>query len=208
MIRVLLAEDHVTVREGLSLLLNAQGDMEVVGVAENGRTAIEEAQRLAPDVVVLDLSMPEVSGLEAAATLRQLVPAAAIVALTRHNDEAYVRQMETVGAAAYVLKQSSSATLLTAIRTAASGGRFKDPALPADAVLPARGGAKPAITGRETAVLRMMSVGQSNKQIAASLGISVKTVEVHKANGMRKLNLSGRADVVKYAALQGWLKDP
>ncbi len=208
MIRVLLAEDHETVSEGLSLLLNAQDDMEVVGVADNGRTAIEQAQRLEPGVVVLDLSMPEVSGLEAAATLRQLVPSAAIVALTRHSDEAYVRQMETVGAAAYVLKQSNSAVLLAAIRAAAAGHRFKDPALPAAIRPPAQGGAKPAISSRETAVLRMMSVGHSNKQIASTLGISVKTVEVHKANGMRKLNLGGRTDVVRYAALQGWLQDP
>lgn len=208
MIRVLLVEDHQTVREGLSLLLNGQDDMEVVGVADNGRTAIDEAQRLEPNVVVLDLSMPEVGGLVAAKTLRESVPSAAIVALTRHSDEAYVRQMETLGAAAYVLKQSNSATLLSAIRAAASGGRFKDPALPAGGQMPAPRGERPAITGRETAVLRMMSIGHSNKQIASELGISVKTVEVHKANGMRKLNLTGRTDVVKYAVLQGWLQDP
>jgi DNA-binding NarL/FixJ family response regulator len=206
-IGVFLAEDHETVREGLRLLVNAQDDMRVVGEAGDGRTAIEQAQALKPNVVVLDLSMPQVNGVVAAQTLRASLPSAAVVTLTRHRDSAYVQQLLAAGAAAYVLKQSSSKELLKAIRAAASGQKYLDAALQVPAV-PRPKTATPSITERETAVLRMTAVGHSNKQIAASLGIAVKTVEVHKSNAMRKLDLTGRTDVVRYAAMQGWLQDP
>jgi len=209
MIRVLVAEDHETVREGLRHLLNAQTDMEVVGEAGNGRAAVEQACSLKPNVVVLDLSMPEMNGLVAMRHLHESVPSAGVVALTRHSDRTYVQQLTAAGASAYVLKQSSSNELLNAIRAAASGHHYIDTALRAGTQQQAwQPGARPPITERETAVLRLMSVGHSNKQIAATLGISVKTVEVHKSNAMRKLNLSGRTDVVRYAAMQGWLEDP
>jgi two-component system, NarL family, response regulator NreC len=207
-IRVVVAEDHETVREGLRHLLNAQGDMEVVGEAGNGRTAIEQACLLKPDVVVIDLSMPEMNGLVAVQHLRESLPSAALVALTRHNDKTYVRQLTAAGALAYVLKQSSSNELLSAIRAAAAGQRYIDTALRDAFDTPSKPQGRTGITERETEVLRLMSVGQGNKQIASSLGISVKTVEVHKANAMRKLNLAGRTDVVRYAAMQGWLQDP
>jgi len=208
MISVLLAEDHETVREGLRMLVNSQDDMRVVGEAGDGRAAVEQAQALKPNVVVLDLSMPEVNGVIAAKTLRASLPSAALVTLTRHCDQAYVQQLLAVGASGYVLKQSSSAELLKAIRAAASGEKYLDGALQAMPVTSPRPANAPAITERERAVLRMTAVGHSNKQIAASLGIAVKTVEVHKSNAMRKLNLSGRTDVVRYAAMQGWLQDP
>lgn len=209
MIGVFLAEDHETVREGLRLLVNAQEDMEVIGEAGDGRTAIEQVQSLKPNVVVLDLSMPEVNGVVAAKTLRSSIPSTAVVTLTRHRDSAYVNQLLAAGAAAYVLKQSSSNELLKAIRAAASGQKYLDAALQP----PSPGTQRPALTSpsiteRETAVLRMTAVGHSNKQIASTLGIAVKTVEVHKSNAMRKLNLGGRTDVVRYAAMQGWLQDP
>ena len=208
-IRVVVAEDHETVREGLRHLLNGQADMEVVGEAGNGRTAIEQACLLKPDVVVIDLSMPEMNGLIAVQHLRESLPSAALVALTRHNDRTYVRQLTTAGAAAYVLKQSSSNELLSAIRAAAAGNRYIDTALRDAFDTPTKPpGVRNGITERETEVLRLMSIGHGNKQIASSLGISVKTVEVHKANAMRKLNLAGRTDVVRYAAMQGWLQDP
>jgi two-component system response regulator NreC len=209
MIRVLLAEDHETVREGLRLLVDAQADMRVVGEAGNGRAAVERAGALKPDVVVLDLTMPEMSGLAAAKALKHASSATAVVALTRHDDDAYVQELFALGAAAYVLKQSASAELLRAIRTAASGGRYLDPGLPSPQA--ARDSRKrpgaPRITEREEEVLRMMAAGHSNKDIATSLEISIKTVEVHKANAMRKLGLHGRTDVVRYAVLNGWLKD-
>jgi two-component system, NarL family, response regulator NreC len=208
-IGVFLAEDHETVREGLRLLVNAQDDMRVVGEAGDGQTAIEQAQALKPNVVVLDLSMPQVNGVVAAQTLKTSLPSAAVVTLTRHRDSAYVQQLLAAGAAAYVLKQSSSKELLKAIRAAASGQKYLDAALQVPPLpVPRPKAASPSITERETAVLRMTAVGHSNKQIAARLGIAVKTVEVHKSNAMRKLDLAGRTDVVRYAAMQGWLQDP
>lgn len=209
MIGVFLAEDHETVREGLRLLVNAQEDMHVVGEAGDGKTAIEQARTLKPNVVVLDLSMPQVNGVVAAQALRTSLPSAAVVTLTRHRDNAYVQQLLAAGAAGYVLKQSSSSELLNAIRAAAAGQMYLDASLQAAATPASRpASATPHITERETAVLRLTAVGHSNKQIAASLGIAVKTVEVHKSNAMRKLNLIGRTDVVRYAAVQGWLQDP
>ena len=211
MIGVFLAEDHETVREGLRLLVNAQDDMRVVGEAGDGKTAIEQAQSLKPNVVVLDVSMPQVNGVVAAQTLRSSLPSAAVVTLTPHRDSAYVQQLLAAGAAAYVLKQSSSKELLKAIRAAAAGQKYLDAALqppPPSTGAPRPTTVTPSITERETAVLRLTSVGHSNKQIAAKLGIAVKTVEVHKSNAMRKLNLAGRTDVVRYAAVQGWLQDP
>jgi DNA-binding NarL/FixJ family response regulator len=211
-IRVLLADDHETVRQGLRLLIDEQTDMTVVGEAGDGRDAVVNARTLAPDVVVLDVSMPGMNGLEATKVLRGHTPAPAIVALTRYRDEAYVRELVAAGAAAYVLKQSASSELLRAIRAAASGRPYLDSAINASGTWPSsrerRTRTQPPITDREGEVLRMMAVGHSNKEIAAALDVSVKTVEVHKANAMRKLGLSGRIDVVRYAVLQGWLEEP
>ena len=209
MIRVLLAEDHETVREGLRLLVDGQNDMKVVAEAGDGNVAVEQARALKPDVVVLDLTMPGMNGLAAAKELRRSLPSTAVVALTRHSDQAFVQELLAAGAAGYVLKQSPSTTLLHAIRSAVSGHRFVDPALRDLEVEHDRHRATtPVITDREREVLRRMAVGHSNKEIATAMNISVKTVEVHKANAMRKLNLNGRADVVRYAALNGWFQEP
>jgi two-component system response regulator NreC len=213
MTRVLLAEDHETVRQGLKLLLDAQPDIEVVGEAGDGRNALEQVKRVKPDVVVMDISMPDVNGLAATREVKAVAPEVAVVALTRHGDEAYVQELLGAGASGYVLKQSASTELLHAIRAAAAGERYLDTTLLArarDAYLTrhARGPARPAISDREASVLRMMAVGHSNKEIASELEISVKTVEVHKANAMRKLGLRGRIDVVRYAVLNGWLAEP
>jgi two-component system response regulator NreC len=210
MIRVLLAEDHETVREGLRLLVDAQKDMAVIGEASNGQEALDRCQMLKPDVVVLDLTMPGMSGLSAARTLKQSNQPWSIVALTRHDDDAYVKELLNAGASAYVLKQSASTILLHAIRVAASGGRYLDPGLTSpDRPRDPRGRAsRPSVTDRETEVLRLMAVGYSNKEIGATMSISIKTVEVHKANAMRKLGMRGRTDVVRYAVLNGWLRDP
>jgi len=209
MIRVLLAEDHQTVRDGLRLLVNAQPDMQVIAEASDGRTAIDAAAALGPDVVVLDLSMPGVSGLAAARTLKTSGLKCAVVALTRHDDDAYVQELLEAGALAYVLKQSPSEELVRAIRMAAQGRRYLDPALPPpdESRDPRRRATTPRATEREVEVLRLVAVGHSNKDIAATLNISVKTVEVHKANAMRKLGLRGRTDVVRYAVMSGWLNE-
>src|SRR5436190_4028701 len=163
MIRVLLADDHETVRDGLRLLVDAQQDMEVVGEARDGAEALDRAAALKPDVLVLDLTMPGLSGLAAAQQARRLTTALAIVALTRHDDDAYVQALLSAGASAYVLKQSPSIELLHAIRAAAAGGRYLDPGLsspflPRD---PRRRANTPTITDRETEVLRKMAIGHS-----------------------------------------------
>ncbi len=209
-IRVLLAEDHETVRDGLKLLLQSQPDIDVVGEVADGAAAVDRAKRLKPHVVVMDLSMPTMNGLVATRMLKETTPDVAVVALTRHDDEAYVKELLSAGASGYVLKQSSFSELLRAIRAAAAGQRYLDAALAArgePAGVRRRLPTRPAATEREAHVLRLMALGHSNKEIADQLGISVKTVEVHKANAMRKLGLRGRIDVVRYAVLNGWLKE-
>jgi two-component system response regulator NreC len=212
-IRVLLAEDHETVRQGLRLLLDTQSDIEVVAEAANGRTAVECSRDYQPNVVNLDISMPEMNGLAAARAIRDAAPSVGIVALTRHDDEAFVQELMSAGANAYVLKQSQSGELLNAVRAVARGEHYLDATLAARAAPPVDrrtviAGRSPHVSYREREVLRLMAVGHSNKETAARLGISVKTVEVHKSNAMRKLALKGRTDVIRYAVLHGWLQEP
>lgn len=216
-IRVLLAEDHDTVRQGLKLLIDAQPDMTVVADVSNGRLALERARTLvpSPEVAVLDVAMPELNGLATTRAMIEILPGVAVIALTRYRDDAYVQAMLAAGARGYVLKQSDPSELLHGIRAAAGGETYLDSALKArvaDAFVArherAAASKAPRITDRESEVLRLIAVGHSNKEIAGQLDISVKTVEVHKANAMRKLNLRGRIDIVRYAVLQGWLQDP
>ena len=210
-IRVLLAEDHETVRQGLRLLLESQADIEVIAEAANGLDAVKHCQTTQPQVVILDISMPEMNGLAAAKAIRHVLPKTAIVALTRHDDEAFVQELMAAGASGYVLKQSRSTELLNAVRAVAAGGQYLDALLArrASEDEEAKYSPRPAtISDREKEVLRMMAVGHSNKGIAADLNISIKTVEVHKANAMRKLGLRGRIDVVRFAILHGWLQEP
>jgi two-component system, NarL family, response regulator NreC len=211
-LRVLLADDHVTVRHGLKLLIDGQPDMKVISEASDGVSAVQQALALRPDVVVMDISMPGMNGLVATRTLKEAQPNAAIVTLTRHGDLAYLQELLRAGVAAYVLKQSAPTELLHAIRAAAAGGQYLDSTLTSRvtagflATEGKRGNkAGVTITERESAVLRLIASGYSNKEIAARLTLSVKTVEAHKANAMRKLGLNGRIDIVKYAVLQGWL---
>jgi DNA-binding NarL/FixJ family response regulator len=213
-LRIVLADDHATVRQGLKLLIDAQADMTVVGEAGDGGAAIQRVEELRPDVVVMDISMPGINGLNATRTLRQMHPESRVVALTRYSDDAYLQELLRAGVAGYVLKQSASIELLQAIRAAAAGRQYLDSTVTArvtDGFL-ARDGkkarqARPGVTDRETEVLRLIARGYSNKEIAAQLDLSVKTVEVHKANGMRKLGLRGRIDIVRFAILQGWMQD-
>lgn len=211
-LRILLADDHVTMRHGLRLLIDSQPDMKVVAEADDGRAAIDEAIALQPDVIVMDISMPGLNGLAASRTLKQRQPDIAIVTLTRHGDDAYLQELLRAGVAGYVLKQSAPSELLQAIRAAAAGGQYVDSTLTARVTARAVGRAdkvNPSAatpTERESEVLRLIAAGYSNKEIAARLSLSVKTVEAHKANAMRKLGLTGRIDIVKYAVLQGWLE--
>jgi DNA-binding NarL/FixJ family response regulator len=213
-LRILLADDHVTVRHGLKLLIDGQPDMHVVSEAGDGETTIQRAIALKPDVVVMDISMPGMNGLVATRRLKQQQPETAIVTLTRHADDAYLQELLRAGASGYVLKQSAPSELLHAIRAVAAGGQYLDSTLTArvTAGFLGREGkreSKSAVTlsERESAVLRLIASGYSNKEIAGRLTLSVKTVEAHKANAMRKLSLKGRIDIVKYAVLQGWLEN-
>jgi DNA-binding NarL/FixJ family response regulator len=213
-LRILLADDHVTVRQGLKMLIESQEDMTVVSEASDGSAAVEQARTLRPDVVVMDISMPGMNGLVATRTLKEIQPDAVIVILTRHGDDAYLQELLQAGADGYVLKQSAASELLQAIRATAARGQYLDSALTArvTAGFLAKKGRKAQATGvslseREAEVLRLIAAGYSNKEIASQLELSVKTVEVHKANAARKLGLKGRIDIVKYALLQGWLSD-
>lgn len=213
-IRVLIAEDHQTVREGVKLLVNSQPDMEVVGEAGDGELVLKEAARLSPDIVVMDISMPNVNGLLATKRLRNLYPDLKILTLTRHTDDGYLQQLIGAGANGYVLKQSAPTELINAIRTVASGNSYLDPSLTrkvmggyVNRATSLRGEGKGDLSDRESEVLRLIAFGYSNKDIGARLELSVKTVEAHKANAMRKLGISSRIDIVRYAILQNWLHD-
>jgi DNA-binding NarL/FixJ family response regulator len=212
-LRILLADDHVTVRHGLRLLIDSQADMKVISEASDGNAAMQNARALKPDVIVMDISMPGMNGLMATRALKKQQPKVAIVTLTRHGDDAYLQELLRAGVSGYVLKQSAPAELLQAIRAAAAGGQYLDSTLTARVTARLVGRADkvnpPAVTlsERESEVLRRIATGYSNKEIAARLSLSVKTVEAHKANAMRKLGLRGRIDIVKYAILQGWLEN-
>lgn len=211
-LRIMLADDHETVREGLKMIVNAQDDMEVVGFAGDGHEAVARAQELLPDVLVMDISMPKLNGLKATQKINEVCPQVKVLTLSRHADDGYVRELLGAGACAYVLKQSAPRELIHAIRAVAAGGKYIDPKLAAKVMdnysdRAARGEAKGSLTDRESEVLRLIALGYSNKEIAARLSLSVKTVEVHKANAMRRLNITSRIDLVRYAIFQGWLQD-
>ncbi len=213
-LRVFLADDHAVVREGLKALINAQPDMEVTGEAADGQAACELVPQLRPDVVTLDVSMPGMSGAQAAAQLRETCPQSRVLALTVHEDRGYLRQLLEAGAAGYVLKRAAAGELIRAIRAVAAGGTYLDPAVAGQVV--GRLGREPAgkgpadggeLSDREAEVMRLLAAGHSNKEIAGRLGLSVKTVETYKARAQEKLGLRGRADLVRYALQRGWLRD-
>ena len=212
-IRILLADDHETVREGLKTILNAQTDMEVIGEAPDGRSAVERTSLLHPDIVIMDVSMPVMNGLRATQAIKETCPTVKVLTLTRHAEEGYLQQLMRAGASGYVLKQSRATEVLHAIRAVATGGTYLDGHLAKPRDL--GGTPRPAKTGqsrsvlsqREEEVLRLVAWGYSNKEIAAQLNLSVKTIETHKANASQKLGVSNRIEIVSYAILQGWLRD-
>jgi two-component system response regulator NreC len=213
-LRILLAEDHKTVREGIKLLVNAQNDMEVIGEAGDGEVAVRLAQELKPDIVVMDISMPELNGLRATKRIRAVGLDLKILMLTRHTDDGYLQQLIEAGANGYVLKQSAPNELIHAIRAIASGNSYLDPALTnkvmggyANRTVSLRGENKTTLTERESEVLRLIALGYSNKEIAANMNLSVKTIEAHKANAMQKLGINSRIGIVRYAILQDWLHE-
>ena len=213
-LRVVLADDHQMMLEGLRLLINSQTDMEVVGEAENGQTAVVLAQALLPDVVVMDISMPEMNGLKATQSLKRTCPDINILTLTRHTDDGYLQQLLQSGSNGYVLKQSASEELVRAIRLIADGQFYLDPAVTGEilgnifAARNLRGSSLGKnLSAREEEVLRLVAWGFLSKEIAVRLRISIKTVDAHKTNAMTKLGMKRRIDIVRYALLQGWLQE-
>lgn len=213
-LRILLADDHVVLRDGLTALINAQMDMEVVGYAGDGRAVVQQTRSCRPDVVVMDLSMPGMSGVQATEYLKQEFPEVRVIVLTWHSEPAYVRQLLKVGARGYVLKQAAAEELISAIRTVAAGGTHLDSTLTGRAVnqfvrthTHSSESAEPDLSERESEVVRLTALGYSNKEIALQLGISVKTVDTYKARAMEKLGLHSRAAIVRYALQRGWLDE-
>lgn len=214
LIRIVLVDDHAVLRAGLTALLNAEADMTVVGEAGDGATSLHVVAEHQPDVVLLDINMPNMSGLEALTELRKVAPKSRILVLTMHDEQTYLRQVLAQGGAGYVLKQAADSELLTAIRTVYHGGAFLHP-IHAQALL--AGNTAPTIeqaisddlsilSDRELEVLKLIALGHSNKEIAEMLYLSVKTVETYKTRIMEKLNLSSRASLVRFALKHGLLK--
>ena len=213
-IRVLVADDHKMVRDGLRLLIDSQRDMRVVGEAGDGKEALQRARELKPDVVVMDLSMPQLNGLQATERLKAEGSHVKVLALTVHEDASYLLQLCRAGAAGYVLKRSAGEDLVRAIRAVAGGGLHFDPTLASQA-LAGRVGDAPGKAGlpagnlseREREVLSLLAWGYSNKEIAADLCLSIKTVETYRVRIGEKLGLRSRTEMVQYALRQGWLSE-
>ena len=211
-ITVLLADDHTVVREGLRTLLEAEGDIRVVGEAATGRVAVELARKLLPDVVVMDIAMPVLNGLEATRQIRKSISGVKVLILSAHSDGAYVEQVMALGAAGYLLKQTSAQVLSQAVREVHKGKTFFGPAVarslhdqygqsPDHGRLITKMGAR--LSSRETEVLQLVAEGMANKQVAAELGISVKTVEKHRQRVMEKLDIHDTAGLTRYAIAAG-----
>ena len=211
-IRVVLADDHVLLRQGLKTLIDATPDLEVVGEAGSGAEAAVRAASLVPDVVVMDVSMPDGNGIRATAQIRNECPSVRVLGLSRHLDPGYVRRLLQAGASGYVVKRTTAVELMKAIRAVAAGETFLDEAVVPLMAERRRDHLRGAVGGmelspREAEVLRLIARGRSNKDIAQALDISVKTVEYHKARCADKLGLQSRADIVRYAITQGWLEE-
>jgi len=213
-IGVLLVDDHTVVRQGLRALLRSEEDMEVIGEAENGRQAVMAARKTPPDVVVMDVAMPLLNGLEATRQILKLIPTAKVLVLTSYGDEECVEQLMQAGAAGYLIKQTAANDLLKAIREVQRGNAFFSPAIAKrlrDQCREAFTTGTPSrkageLTSREAEVLQLIAEGFSNKQIAAELCISIKTVEKHRQQVMNKLNIHDVAGLTRYAISKGMVE--
>jgi DNA-binding NarL/FixJ family response regulator len=205
-IRILLADDHPVVRRGFQMILAEQSDMEIVGEAGNGREALELAAKLKPDVVVMDVAMPELNGIEATRRMAENAPHARVLALSMHKDSVYVRETLRAGARGYLLKDSVAADLVSAVRAVAAGEGYLSPAV-SDAVLDdyRRHVTNPIdlLTSREREVLQMLAEGKTNKEIAGILNLSVYTVDAHRGRIMEKLNVHSINELVRFAVRNG-----
>ena len=212
--RLLLVDDHAVIRFGLRMLLENESDLEIVGEAENAAQALIQVLELHPDVVLLDIGLPDKTGIEAAVEIKQQAPQTAIVALTIHEDEEYFFKMLEAGATGYVPKRAAPEELLTAIRAAATGEVYLYPSMAkllvkdflAQSKSPDEEGVENELTDREQEVLASLAEGNNNNEIADQLFISPKTVARHRENIMRKLNLHSRVELVKYAIRKGIIR--
>jgi DNA-binding NarL/FixJ family response regulator len=212
-LRILMADDHPIVLAGLKALVQADARLQIVGEARDGRSALRLASSLRPDVIVLDLSLPELGGAEVVKALRAEQPDCRVLVLTVHEDRATLRQLLDLGVAGYLVKRSAADDLVRAIHAVAAGGTYLDPAIAGKVVSGgqstsrAQGENGVELSERETDVLRLIANGHSNKEISARLAISVKTIETYKARAMEKLGFKTRVDVVRFAAGKGWLPE-
>jgi DNA-binding NarL/FixJ family response regulator len=211
-IRVILAEDHTVVRQGLRALLAAEGDIEIVGEAENGRVAIQLVKKFLPDVAVIDIAMPVLNGLEATRQITRTVPSTKVLILSSYSDDEYVHQLTQAGAAGYLVKQTAANELLKAIREAHRGNAYFSPSVAKrlrDHCREAFVSGQPVrrrsdyLTTREAEVLQLIAEGRANKQIAAELCISIKTVEKHRQQVMNKLGIHDVAGLTRHAISKG-----
>src|SRR5882672_9233466 len=211
-IKVLLADDHTVVRQGLRVLLETEQDITIVGEAETGRQALRLALKLLPDVVVMDVAMPLLNGLEATRQIMKEIPATRVLILSSYSDDEYVHQVTEAGAVGYLLKQTAAADLIRAIREASQGNAFFSPAISKRLLENYReaftkgapaGTRTDRLTSREAEVLQLVAEGKVNKQISAELCLSIKTVEKHRQNVMNKLNLHDVAGLTRYALAKG-----
>ncbi len=204
--RILLADDHTVVRQGFKMILSAHPDLEVVGEAGNGREAVERAAELKPDVVVMDVSMPELNGIEATRRIAEASPRTRVLALSMHKDAVYVREILRAGARGYLLKDSIESDLVAAVRAVGRGDGYLSPSV-SDAVLSdyRKHVSDPIdlLTSREREVLQMIAEGKTNKEIATLLNLSVYTVEAHRGRVMEKLNLHSTGELVRFAVRNG-----
>ncbi len=211
-VRVLICDDHALVRAGLRLILEEQEEFEIVGEADNAEESIRQAARLHPDLVIMDISMPGIGGLEAIPRLLEVAPEARVIIVTIHDDEAYFFQALQAGAAGYVLKGASRNELLAALRLVIHSGvpipRKLGPRFVNDYLERAENGGAPSyqqLSPREREILRLIAKGRTNKEIAEQLSLSVRTVERHRSSIMNKIGLQNRAELVAYAVRQGFL---
>jgi DNA-binding NarL/FixJ family response regulator len=205
-IRILLADDHAVVRQGFKMILAEQPDMEISGEAANGREAVELAEKIKPDVVVMDVAMPELNGIEATRRLAASVPHTRVLALSMHKDSVYVREILRAGARGYLLKDSPAQDMLAAVRAVAGGEGYISPAVSSAVLDDYRKHVTNPIdllTSREREVLQMLAEGKTNKEIAAVLNLSVYTVEAHRGRIMEKLNVHSINELVRFAVRNG-----
>ena len=202
-ITVLIVDDHAILRAGLKMLINSAGGINVTGEAATGREAVESFKKNRPDIVVLDVTLPDLSGLEVARQIKKICPAAKILVLTMHDNANYVREFLRIGVSGYVVKKSADSELINAIRAISRGGMVIDPSLTSALLQEAPESAPNKLSGREEEVLRLHVKGYLGKEVAARLKISVKTVETYRARLTAKLGISGRAELLQYALKNG-----